>query len=315
MILELYTPNDVYIGTIDIDGIPILMNYSIKDINNPSLNKQTNSYPISINRTKETDIIFHNLYNINTQIVQTGFNILLKNRYILKKGGITVIAGDIMLKGYNKEKYEVVLFSGIGSFFNAVEKNLIDIDDAAYTHNPIKKFNEARNVNNPNIYTDYNLLNSDDILECYMNYPIVYQDIYEEFDNKKMVSVTTWGSGHKLVNASLLADNDSQGHAIDNTGRFSGDEFSENQIGEYRIQYQVPFLQLKRLYNCCLNEYRNAGYNINLDGSFFNANNPYWNNTYISTKQVNKLVRGESNKQSDYSFKAHQLKNIVIFAA
>ena len=60
-------------------------------------------------------------------------------------------------------------------------------------------------------------------------------------------------------------------------------ELTEWQVRETFVHIQQrPAFRLRRFIEACTYPENNGGYTVNLDPSFFNTENPYYNDTYVA---------------------------------
>lgn len=64
-------------------------------------------------------------------------------------------------------------------------------------------------------------------------------------------------------------------------------KFTEWEIGDLRSYLQRPALRVKDFIAACCNPVNNGGWTVNLDPAFFNADNPYYEKTYLLLPQLN----------------------------
>lgn len=111
-------------------------------------------------------------------------------------------------------------------------------------------------------------------LEDYMQYIPCQNGLYDNFSSDKALRYKNrkWVVGPVVESAS-------------NEDINSGDaEFDEYTMNEYRVEYQRPAMKMNKLIEqICTDIAPDAS--INLDRDFFNNNNPYWNNTYLTLSQ------------------------------
>ena len=113
-------------------------------------------------------------------------------------------------------------------------------------------------------------------LDDYMQYIPCQNGLYDNFSSNKALRYNNknrkWVVGPVIESASNADIN-------------SGDtEFDEYTMNEYRVEYQRPAMKMNKLIEqICTDIAPDAS--INLDRDFFNDNNPYWNNTYLTLSQ------------------------------
>ena len=69
---------------------------------------------------------------------------------------------------------------------------------------------------------------------------------------------------------------------------------TEWEIKDLRSYQQRPAIKLKKVIEACCDPTNNGGYKVNLDPTFFNENNPYWDKAYIALPMLGSLLNDES---------------------
>lgn len=303
----------------------ILFNYKLTDINNPTVVKNSYSKTIEIEGTPKNNDVFENIWNL--QRVQWGgidFNPIKKTDFTI------YVNGDIYERGYakldgittknRKITYSITLFGGLGSFFFNLsykdsegddKKSLADLYYAGreignvfqqsepdlnfrinkntlwdawnvITGNPDAVYDESE-VNRPdNYYYDYKW----EIL----NFAPCYNGIPDNFNadkciiNKNNMPALTFS---KTDNGKTFTDY--RGYAM---GEQPNDELTEWETFDLRSYLQRPVVSMKRVIDACCNPINNGGYEVDLDSTFFNYDNPYFTDAYLTLPMLRENIEG-----------------------
>lgn len=143
------------------------LNYAIADIREPDKRDTSFSKTITLVGSKETNILFGHLFEVNVTVNSSGttnfqpsFNPNLKASAIMYADNIMVFSGYVQLKNiivqdkYEVE-YEVVMYGKLGDiFFNLGEKELTELDLSEFNH-VFSKTNIVNSWSVANVGTGY----------------------------------------------------------------------------------------------------------------------------------------------------------------
>ena len=253
--------------------------YSFSDLYEPD--KVTDSYSKSITLpgTANNNAIFGHIWKFDFNNVDkfnasqlSDFQLLLNNE--LWQTG-TAQLQEISIKD-NVISYKVVLFGSITRVMSMLLNSDIEDDNNKLLRN-LKYKSKLTHTLTPetigrmwNGHTHTGYID----LEDYMQYIPCQNGLYDNFSSNKALRYKNrkWVVGPVIESAS-------------NEDINSGDtEFDEYVMNEYRVEYQRPAMKMNKLIEqICTDIAPDAS--INLDPDFFNNNNPYWNNTYLTLSQ------------------------------
>ena len=253
--------------------------YSFSDLYEPD--KVTDSYSKSITLpgTANNNAIFGHIWKFDFNNVDkfnasqlSDFQLLLNNE--LWQTG-TAQLQEISIKD-NVISYKVVLFGSITRVMSMLLNSDIEDDNNKLLRN-LKYKSKLTHTLTPetigrmwNGHTHTGYID----LEDYMQYIPCQNGLYDNFSSNKALRYKNrkWVVGPVIESAS-------------NEDINSGDtEFDEYTMNEYRVEYQRPAMKMNKLIEqICTDIAPDAS--INLDPDFFNNNNPYWNNTYLTLSQ------------------------------
>lgn len=253
--------------------------YSFSDLYEPD--KVTDSYSKSITLpgTANNNAIFGHIWKFDFNNVDkfnasqlSDFQLFLNNE--LWQTG-TAQLQEISIKD-NVISYKVVLFGSI----TRVMSMLLNSDIEDNNNKLLRNLNYETKLTHTltpemigRMWNGYNYTGYINLAD-YMQYIPCQNGLYDNFSSDKALRYKNrkWVVGPVIESAS-------------NEDINSGDaEFDEYTMNEYRVEYQRPAMKMNKLIEqICTDIAPDAS--INLDRDFFNNNNPYWNNTYLTLSQ------------------------------
>lgn len=294
----------------------ILFNYKITDSTNPTAIKNTYSKSIVLEGTQKNNAIFGNIWNLERMQYYgydggAGFNPIKKTSFELYVNGELVESGYVKLDNVSKKNgnttYSLTLYGGLGSLFFSLsygdeegdkKKTLADLRyggdanlDLSFKINKETVFDAWRTimggsnpvhneseVNRPNNYL------YDDKWDT-INFMPAYEGIPEDFSAEKVLINTndntffqTNVNGYKPVNGFLLGE--------------ASEDLTMNQTKDLRSYLQRPVIRMKSIIDACCDPVNNGGWELKLDENFFNYNNPYYNDTWLTLGTIRENLEG-----------------------
>lgn len=284
--------------------------YQLEDVNNPSIIKNHFTKTISIIGTKQNNKIFGDIYNFDREQLYnsnylTGayFNPSQRTPFTIYRDGELIESGYMQLNTISiKNKvinYQITLYGGIGDFFYSLSYNdnnepltLSDLvygvkDDNGNTLDAEKEMDMVINKETVKRHWDNVGLN-DGKIEDFITFIPAYNGLYENFDSNKAI-INTHNS--KVFPQQQITDGEDIYNAYNGYALGEWDnEVTEWEFKDLRSYQQRPSIKLKKVVEACCNPINNGGYNVELDNSFFNENNPYWEKAYIALPMLSSLI-------------------------
>lgn len=298
-----------------IDGQPVkftdpprvLITYAHTDLHNPTVVKNSFSKTITVDGTPENNRIFGCFYDMTKitaydEISVSGghFNPSKKVPFVLYRNGEPMEEGYVKLdkvtKTGNKIQYSITLFGGLGEFLynlqykeDGEQMKLSDLDYGGGD----KEFNIDINKETVKAAWQYITGMKTDIdTDLYekINFAPCYNGIPEDFSADKVAidvesfknsdedlynSFITSKDGYTTVDGWLLAELEK--------------EYDEWETQDLRSYLQRPVIRFKEIVRACCNPKNNGGYNVALDEEFFNTDNPYYENAWMTLPLLNDL--------------------------
>lgn len=293
-----------YIGDteVEFEQIPeILYTYQIDDLTNPTIIKNSFSKSITVKGTKTNNNLFGHFWNVqrtqtNGSLSSSGiyFNASKKMNFSLfvdtelyEEGYVKL--EEVRLTNKNNYEYDITLYGSLGDFFynlslnsDGNEMKLSDLEfnrDLSFTINieTIKKAWETLKSTQPIKQT--NIWKTINFMPCYNGLP-------DDFDSNKLLIDTTNTSLTKVVEEEGVTYRPYNNEWVLAT---LPDNVTEWEVRDIRSYLQRPVIRMKEIITACCNPINNGGYNVNLDTDFFNKDNPYYEDTWITLPLLNSL--------------------------
>lgn len=300
--------------------------YQQEDFSNPTIIKNNFSKTIKIEGTDNNNRIFGEIYNLEReQLYKIGESggayfdpskrtpfALYKNSELLDSGYMQMTS--IAIKNW-KVTYNITLYGGLGDFFYSLmynddgeKKTLADLyykikDEYGSV---LPKSTELDFVINKDFVNDcWNALNDDNSYhrkEHFISFAPAYNGLYDDFDNSS-ICVNTQGSA--IFTANTVTDGGVtytayEGYKMANTDK----EFTEWEVRDLRSYMQRPCIRFRKLFEALCDEDNNGGYKVNLDNTFFNEKNPYYEKAYMALPLLPSIAEG-SNEEEEKDFQLY----------
>lgn len=281
----------------------ILMNYTMDDLGNPTIVKNSYSKQITLHGTPNNNAIFGAIWRADRTTLfgsstigvyfdatrRTPFQIFSSSGEILEEGYVKL--DNIKRDGGNVD-YQISLYGGLGSFFFALtydeEGNKRNLYDDMYYTDLNGELRRMGNVGRGGDavyaawrYLDtgyfdedegagYNIIN---FAPCYNGLPedfdankAIYRNYFDNLKNYKYIDGVQWS--YKSTASSLLVT--------------MANSHTEWEMKELRWYLQRPILSVKALMTAIANPINNGGYQVELDSAFFNDDNECYYNAWIT---------------------------------
>lgn len=307
----------------------ILFNYKVTDINNPTVVKNGYTKTIEVEGTPKNNDAFQNIWNLErVQFAGVNFNPIKKTDFTIYVNGEIYEKGYAKLDGIttknNKSSYSITLFGGLGSFFfnlnfkdseGADKKSLADLNfserysysDGTGRYNNVDPDLTFR-INKDTVWDAWMQLSGDpdavydpedaDRPNNYLwdekweilNFAAAYNGVPSDFDADKAII------NRNGMPALDFERTDGGTSYTDFQGYISGenpnDEMTEWETFDLRSYLQRPVVKFQRVIDACCNPLNNGGYEVVLDPSFFNHENPYYRDSYLTLPMLRDNIEG-----------------------
>lgn len=283
----------------------IVYNYKVTDFSNPTTVQNSYSKTIKVEGTPANNDLFGHIWrNDRQQSYEAGgpaFNPLKRADFLLFVNGELYERGYARLNGIKRNgqtdiTYEITLFGGIGGFFYSLAtiggQSRATLADLVYKKDGITAPDIDFEISKENVDAAWNRLangGTGDSKWDIVNFAVTSEGVPEDFDAAKALintfdnpSFTREQNGYKTVLNGLVDD---YGYAL---GETSYDLTIDNTF-DLRSYLLRPVVNVKRILDAIKNPEVNGGYEVKYDPHFFNSQNPYWQDAWMTLPMLREL--------------------------
>ena len=313
--LHLYINNsEVDLG----DDSLVLYNWSETELSNPSNTQNSFSKVITLKGTKKNNKVFSHLWNIERTQAYNGE--LNPSRRIPFR--ITYDGDNVFEEGYCKlqnikrvngvYQYEISLFGMIGNFLNNLATN--------YTDGSVKTLADLKYYfNGDGERFEYDLdfnINADTVKEAWeniagyrtkwevLNFANCYNGIPTTLDANKVL-IDGASAYSPFITTSVTEDNVTYTPANDRVIVETKNKMNKDEVKDFRSYLMTPVISAKSIIKAISDKENNAGeydngYDVELDPTFFNDFNPYYEKAWMTLPQITSIkANNTSNKEPE----------------
>lgn len=306
------------------EDVQFLLNKQFEEITNPTVIINDWSKTISIPFTESNNRLFGYIYRPDRVIYSNGTADAYKQMQLYfdptKKLDFKLVYNSfVMMIGYAKMNdikqtagkgvYNITLFGQLGKVFQEMQKITFDksydasnyiIKGSDYVSEYINKDLVTSSWQSSGQLTDIlykttdSLYNVTDIIGFAPN-----NSFSEGFEHNTFQMSSTTSEQF----AQYLNDHNFEASTGINADTVIPNGLLPREIGEYRSYLQLPFIYWNKLFKVFQNKAEDiTGYQFDLESSWFNTSNPYWNNLVYMLKPLN--LKQEENATNYYNFAA-----------
>lgn len=273
----------------------ILFTYAVDEVLNPTAVKNSFSKSVEIAGTKNNNRIFNNVFSLD----RTGFDGGKKIPFQIFADNILYEEGycrlDKIKRKLGTTYYTLSFFGGLGSMFYNLsfkedeqgvsdKKTLADLT-YRYEGEGSEEVNLDFTINKDTIAEAWQNVEGWSTKWRFLNFAPAYNGLPDDFDSDKVL-VQVSSTNSRGGRSSQIESVTEGGHTYSPYGGYVvaelDREYLESEMREFRSYLQRPVVRCMEVIKaCCLPE-NNGGYKVNLDGKFFNDNNPYWRGTWAT---------------------------------
>lgn len=286
----------------------ILFNYTMEDMTNPAIVRNSFSQSITLKGTPNNNKIFGGIWRSDRETTgggttgayfdptrKTTFTIFNEMNEILESGYCKL---DGISRKRSKVEYMVSLYGGLGAFFYALsydeEGNKRTLADLKFTGEDAQDGELDFSITKDSVLSAWKRLGGDSsqsALWDILNFAPAYNGLPSGlFDaSKAMIHADNAGlsvpDGYTTTDGFVLAT--------------LPQEYTEWETKDLRSYLQRPVIKMSKIIEAICKSYNNGGYEVELDNDFFSTANPYFNDTYLTLPIINTLsVLGEESEGS-----------------
>lgn len=292
------------------DDPKLLFNYKITDTENPTAVKNSFSKTIVLEGTDNNNAIFGEIYDLSRlQQYAVGnysgiyFNPLKKTEFSLYVDTELYETGYFKLTEVTKTKnditYSITCYGGLGEFLQNLSEseagNKLEFKDIKIVldkTDPYAVEDLGFTVSKETIAEAWEQIDHYSGKWSIINFAPCYNGLPDNFDANHCI-INLSGKTTPMGSAGVISSY--QGWAKGETSR----DLSEWEARDLRSYMQRPVLNVMPLIqSICLPE-NNGGFEVDLDSHFFNYDNPYYSNAWLSLNLVKDMMgEGEDSQES-----------------
>ena len=300
----------------------ILFNYTMEDLSNPTIVRNSFSQQITIKGTPNNNKIFGHVARLDRTTQYGGassgvdFSASRKTPFVIfNEMNEIVESGYVKLDDVVRTKglleYKITLYGGLGSFFYGLSTNedgskrtLADLDYFGHDGARVTSFNVQPDV----FYTikdAWKYLSGNNMTHAsfwnIINFAPTYNGIPDKFDADKALFYSREKSGFTNLETQKVIDGVTYGMKSGASTRMMVFEnpHSEWEIRDLRWYLQRPVLSLSSFFDAICDKQNNGGYDVTLDDSFFNDENPYFAKSWITLPMIAEEFRSSTDCLND----------------
>lgn len=314
---------ELYLGgrSVEFNEPPeILFSYIRTDYTDPTVLRNSYSKTLTIEGTPNNNQIFNSIYHLDQIVDISTFNPAKRMDFQLFSNGDILEQGYAKLDKINKNEknisYDITLYGGLGEFlYNLSYDQTLEGSDTSRGGGEDRRLSSLvfYNETEPDKEFDFEITKETvaeawDALEKgtgatkwqYINFAPAYNGYPKDFDADKVL-INTQGStcpvtynnngttGSSTGFPTVISQGDSTYRAYNNyaIGELPK-EMTEWEMRDLRSYLQRPVMSMKGFINAISNPINNGNYNVVLDSSFFNSDNPYYEKAWVTLPQLKK---------------------------
>lgn len=282
----------------------VVMNYTSEELSNPTIVRNSYSQTVSLPATRTNNLIFDHIFRADHMTVDSKFNANVRTPFQLFSE-----KGEILEEGYikldtiehdgPKTTYNCTLYGGLGSLFYGLtyadddEKDKLTLADLTYSDNGDSDVALDFVINRTAVNAAWNEMDSPSAIASkwhIINFAPCYNGKPDgKFDAGKAVVYVDPTKLYGFVNSQTDGGN--------TFGTYNGSTFAPGvgwvlaDLGEDRTEWQVkdlrtylqrPVIKFSKILEGIQHYASAKGITLNLDSSFFNSDNPYYNDSWMT---------------------------------
>lgn len=288
------------------DPPQILYNYSVTDFTNPTVVKNGYSKTITVEGTPDNNDLFGHIWRLDRTTTENNFNPIRKAPFELFVNGEKYESGYVRLNNIKKTgniiEYEITLFGGLGSLFFALsyagEDTNRKLTLADLKYNMVWDGIESEpnldfTINKDTVNTAWATLAENRSLIAnttwdVLNFAVTSEGIPSDFDAEKVLVNSRGTDFVKEKDGYKTFIND----YVSNNGFFLGEanqELTMDNTFDLRSYLLRPVVKVYRVLQAIRNPDINGGFELDFDYHFFNSDNPYYVDGWMTLKNLREL--------------------------
>lgn len=276
----------------------ILFSYTMEDMTNPAIIRNSFSQSITLKGTPNNNKIFGGIWRSDRETTgggtsgayfdptrKTSFIIFNEMNEILESGYCKL---DSVSKKRSKVEYKVSLYGGLGAFFYALsydeQGNKRTLADLKFTGKNAKDSELDFPITKESVLSAWKRLKGNmsmsDLWDI-INFAPAYNGLPSGLFDASKALIMAENAGLSVPKGYSTTD----GYVLATLPM----EYTEWETKDLRSYLQRPVIKMSKIIEAICQSYNNGGYEVELDDEFFSSVNPYYNDTYLTLPLINTL--------------------------
>ena len=295
---------------VDLDQQSLVqLNYTMEDLSNPTVVKNSYSRSINLSATAANNRIFGDIWRSDRQTLYGGgyhgafFNASRKTPFTIFNE-----MGEVLEEGYCKltkitrkhgipDSYSLTLYGGLGAFFYALsydeDGNKKTLADLKYTGPNATETELNFNITKEavdNAWKRMRGIGQQGIWDI-LNFAMAYNGKPSgDFDADKAVIEPD------TMDMEIPSGYSTQ-YGFATVKLKKG--YTDLEAHDLRSYLQRPVIKFSKIIDAICQDYNNGGYEVELDADFFNSGNPYYKDVYMTLPIINTLSPGTQEDEGE----------------
>ena len=299
----------------------VLFNFKETELHNPTILRNSFSKTIELHGTSQNNDVFGHIWNLDryqyygAMSEGANFNPIRKVPFKLFVGGDLYQRGYVKLDSVKKKNntviYSITLYGGLGEFFYNLSYDQNDTGDRKKTLADLK-FTTANGETHPDL--DF-IINKQSVYDAWrqltrqtgtidgrwdvINFIPAYNGKPSDFSCDKVL-INNYQLPEGVFRKADTVDGERYSAVLNGTPNDNGyslgtasEELTEWESFDLRSYLQRPAVNMYRIIQACCDPVNNGGYQVKLDDHFFNYNNPYYYDAWVTLPMLKDI---EQNK-------------------
>ena len=299
----------------------ILLNYKHTDLYNPTIVKNSFTKTIEIEGTSKNNNAFGQIWDLDRfqyyGSSPAGFSPIKKANFKLFVEGELYERGycklDKIVRNSNTIKYSLTLYGSLGMFlynlsFSTDGDQKLTLADIQFSDSDRLEPNLDFEINKDEVYNAWGQLigggyENNDRWRV-INYVPCYNGIPADFDSDKVL-INNNGISHLIFESGKTEGGTTYTPILNGSSNASGwslgnasEEMTEWETFDLRSYLQRPALSMYRFIRAICQPENNGGYEVKLDDHFFNGDNPYYTNAWMTLPMLRDIEQDSTITQN-----------------
>lgn len=284
---------ELYIGSnrVDLgDENPVLFNYTVEELRNPSIMKNSYSQQLTLQGTAANNKVFQSYFRLDSA-PGASFNPSKRVPFkLFADGGVVVESGYCKLDNVERTgrnvKYKLTLYGGLGGFLYTLQytdEKTRSLADLLYTDGNGNPLTLDFTINRAAVMEAWANAYTEASKWSVINFAPCYEGIPDNFDaGRALVKAAEYGLETTAEAGAYTAR---RGFAVVDLPN----DMSEWEVKDLRSYLQRPVISARAVIRAICNPANNGGYTVELDSGFFKLLNQHYYSAWLTLKRLTSL--------------------------